>query len=395
MGRLPDGRAVFVPFTIPGEKVNVKLIEEKRGFAKAQLLEVIASSPLRIPPRCKHYSVCGGCHYQHIPYDQQLKEKIEILKDQLTRLGGLGEPNVLEIEPSPLEWRYRNHVQFHIHPEGGPGFQMVGGEEIVKIEECFLPDDEIESVWHQFHVDPESGLDYISFRSGEDGAVQIILDGEGEEPPEFELELPLDVVYLGDDEMKVLSGIEDIPITILGKTFRVTAGAFFQVNTRVAEKMVAFILEQVQKYKPLDAATDFVDLYCGVGLFSAFFAPLLGNVIGVESSPVACEDYAYNLDEFENVSLYEGNAEDILPYLEIKADVLLVDPPRGGLHPKVMDAILNLSPGLLVYVSCDPATLARDAKKLTAGGYILKQIKPFDMFPQTYHIESVSFWIKE
>jgi 23S rRNA (uracil1939-C5)-methyltransferase len=131
-----------------------------------------------------------------------------------------------------------------------------------------------------------------------------------------------------------------------------------------------------------------------VGLFSAFLAPEVGRLIGIESSPSAAEDFTVNLDEFDHVEIYQAAAEEVLPDLDVQADVILVDPPRAGLDREVLDAILNLNPPVLAYVSCDPATLARDAKRLSAGGYTLKQVTPFDLFPQTYHIESISFWEK-
>jgi 23S rRNA (uracil1939-C5)-methyltransferase len=175
---------------------------------------------------------------------------------------------------------------------------------------------------------------------------------------------------------------------VLGRAFRVSAGSFFQVNTRMAEAMVTHLLEVL----PLSPEKTVLDLYCGAGLFSAFFAPRVAQVIGVEAAPSACEDFVVNLDEYENVSLYEGEAGMILPALDACPDIVVVDPPRAGLEKPALDALLKLAPPVLAYVSCDPATLARDAKRLLAGGYRLEQITPFDLFPQTYHIESISIF---
>jgi 23S rRNA (uracil1939-C5)-methyltransferase len=135
-----------------------------------------------------------------------------------------------------------------------------------------------------------------------------------------------------------------------------------------------------------------LDVYCGVGLFSAFFATQAARLIGIESSPSACQDFAANLDEFDHVELYEGLAQDILPALNFRADIAIVDPPRAGLDKNALDALIKLKPAVLAYVSCDPATLARDAARLISGGYRLKQVTPFDLFPQTYHIESISIF---
>ena len=144
---------------------------------------------------------------------------------------------------------------------------------------------------------------------------------------------------------------------------------------------------------PLAPDATALDVYCGVGLFSAFLAPRVEQVISIESSPSACADFIENLDEYDNVALYEGEAEEVLPELEVQADLAIVDPPRSGLERAALDALLSLRPGVLAYVSCDPATLARDAKRLLAGGYRLEQVTPFALFPQTFHIESVSLFI--
>ncbi len=188
----------------------------------------------------------------------------------------------------------------------------------------------------------------------------------------------------------MLSGYDYLIIEVLGRPFRVSAAAFFQVNTPLAGALVTHILEHLS----LTPADTLLDVYCGVGLFSAFLAPRVGRLIGIEASPWAGDDFAVNLDEFDNVELYQAPAEEVIPYLDIKPEVVLVDPPRSGLSRPVMDGLVAMSPANLVYVSCDPATLARDARRLLAAGYTPGRITPFDLFPQTYHIESVSFWTR-
>ena len=164
----------------------------------------------------------------------------------------------------------------------------------------------------------------------------------------------------------------------------------------MAEKMVKHVLTNL----PVSTATHLLDVYCGVGLFSAFFAPRVATVTGIESAPTACEDFALNLDEFENVALYEAAAEDVLPLLDLRPDVVLLDPPRAGLDRRALDAVLKMAPATIAYVSCDPSTLARDAARLVSisstqgisGGYRLTDVTPFDLFPQTFHIESISIF---
>jgi 23S rRNA (uracil1939-C5)-methyltransferase len=177
-------------------------------------------------------------------------------------------------------------------------------------------------------------------------------------------------------------------MNVLNRDFKVSAASFFQVNTVMAGKMVQHLLTQL----PITQSATVLDVYCGVGLFSAFLAAKCKTVIGVESSESSSEDFTVNLDEFDNVELYEGNAEDVIPYLEAKPDIVLVDPPRAGLDKAVVDGILKLNPSHIAYVSCDPSTLARDAARLINGGYRLKEVAPFDLFPQTYHIESISIF---
>jgi 23S rRNA (uracil1939-C5)-methyltransferase len=203
-----------------------------------------------------------------------------------------------------------------------------------------------------------------------------------------------------EDHPIVIAGSDNLTIQILGKDFHVSAPSFFQVNTKMAEKMVQHLITNLQLPITNDQSTTLLDIYCGVGLFSKFFAPKYDKVIGIESSESANEDFAINLDEFDNVELYEGTAEEILSALVGHAfsvtDLIhmIVDPPRAGLDKHALDAILQIQPQVIAYVSCDPSTLARDAARLIKGGYTLQHVTPFDLFPQTYHIESISIFTR-
>jgi 23S rRNA (uracil1939-C5)-methyltransferase len=185
-----------------------------------------------------------------------------------------------------------------------------------------------------------------------------------------------------------MAGSPAVIFEVLGRPFRVSAGSFFQVNTAMA----AATVEHVLAHLPEGSGMTILDVYCGVGLFSAFLAPHSSRLIGIEASPSACDDFAVNLDEFDHVELYEAPAEQALTAIQGKPHFILVDPPRAGLERRVMEALLQSGAPRLGYVSCDPATLARDAKRFSQGGYRLEKITPFDLFPQTYHIESISFW---
>jgi 23S rRNA (uracil1939-C5)-methyltransferase len=391
IGRLPDGRAVFVPFALLGEKVRLELVEEKRGFARARLLEVLEPSAQRITPRCTHFGLCGGCHYQHLPYPAQLVAKTGILRDQLERLGGLQAPLVKPAVPSPQDYQYRNHVQFHLTREGKLGYHKPRSEQVFAIQECHLPEPALNELWPQLDFEAQSEIERIALRLGAQDDIQIILESRDPQPPALVVEeLPVSVVHLSPAGAQVLAGSPDISINVLGRDFRVSAGSFFQTNTAIAQALVEHVLASLE----LDQTTVAMDVYCGVGLFSAFLAPRVGRLVGVEASPSAADDFSANLDEFDNVELYEAPAEAVLPGLELKPDLVVVDPPREGIERSALDGLLRLAAPRLVYVSCDPATLGRDARRLAAGGYALEQATLFDQFPQTFHIESISLWAK-
>jgi 23S rRNA (uracil1939-C5)-methyltransferase len=282
-------------------------------------------------------------------------------------------------------------VQFSLTEEGKLGF--VGARTgpaptVIPITECHLPESSIDSLWPQLEFEPGTNIERISLRVGKDDDLMLVLESDSPETPELEIEAGISIAHIFEDNAVIIAGNDHIIIRVLDRDFRVSAASFFQVNTIMAEKMVDHLITNL----PITQFSTFLDLYCGVGLFSAFLAPKCKTVIGIESSESACEDFAINLDEFDNVELYEGLAEDVIPHLEAKPDIILVDPPRAGLEKRVVDGILELSPRAIAYISCDPSTLARDAARLIHGGYRLKEVTPFDLFPQTYHIESISLF---
>jgi 23S rRNA (uracil1939-C5)-methyltransferase len=363
IGRLPNGKAVFVPYGLSGEKVSIRLVEEKRRFARGEIVELLERSDKRIKPRCKHFTECGGCHYQHIAYE-----------DQMVR--------------SPNEWNYRNNIQFHVNPKGNLGFQAPRSNKIIDIDECHLPETTIIDAWRQLDVDMIPGLERINLRSGVDGDLMVIL--ESSDPPliDFELDLPISLIHKAPEGSIVLAGEDYIRAEISGQEFIVSSDSFFQVNIPIAKAMVEHILE----YLNLTDDLDFVDAFCGVGLFSVFIAPLVKKVTAVEINPASGEDFVNNLDNFENVALFEARVDDVLEEANLQPDIILFDPPRSGLGARILNALANIKPRTVVYISCNPSTLARDAKKMVECGYSLESITGFDMFPQTFHIESISFW---
>ena len=389
LARLPDGRAVFIPYALPDEELRIRLTEEKERYARGEIVEIIKPSPLRIQPLCPHFGECGGCHYQHVSYEEQLKIKKAIFIDQLVRMGKLTDPPVKEIIPSPRAWNYRNQIQLHISREGEPGFLRHRSNQVVPIQECHLPEDSLNQIWPSLSLEYIPGLDRINLRSGEEGQdTLIVLESSDPKPIEFSVDLSLSAVHQGPGGEIVLAGDDFTIIPIKDIPFVVSAGSFFQVNTGVAELIVDFLLEKL----PLQDDTLILDVYCGVGLFSAFLAPRVGKVIGIESNPKAGEDFLYNLADIDNVDFFDLPAENVLPFLDITPDIILLDPPRAGISKKVLDSVVSLNPGLITYISCDPATLARDAVRFQKQGYILQESTLFDMFPQTFHIESVNIF---
>ncbi|MHC1739568.1 MAG: class I SAM-dependent RNA methyltransferase [Anaerolineaceae bacterium] len=391
LGRLPDGRAVFVPFGLPGETVKIRLTENKATFAKGEIGEIITPSPLRIKPLCPHFGSCGGCNYQHLAYCDQLEIKQKIVVDQLKRLAGLVDFPVNHVVASPSPWNYRNTVQFRVSPAGKLGYQRANSNAFVEIKECHLPQENINTLWPQLDFDENSGIDRAILREGADADMILGLESKQEQPPEFSVDFPISVVYTGPEGLTVFSGEEFVVMEVNGRSFKVSMGSFFQANTLQAEAMVKHVL---QLAGDLDGKT-VVDAYCGVGLFSAFLAPQVKQLIGIELSESSCNDYAVNMDEFNNVDLYIGTVEQVLPSLSITPEIVVVDPPRVGLDQLVVNAIAKLQPEKIIYVSCDPATLARDIKRFALLGYSLTGVTPFDQFPQTYHIETVSLLEKQ
>ena len=214
----------------------------------------------------------------------------------------------------------------------------------------------------------------------------MILHGGGKQPPQLASESRLSIVHLDGNDVIVMAGEGSLQMEAFHRQFKVSAASFFQINFSAVEALAKEVVNIIQA----EGINHLLDVYCGVGLFSALLAGSLESLTGVESSASACGDFVENMDEFDNVALFQGKAEHILPELPPDYDGILVDPPRSGLKEEVIQSIIRLCPKLLVYVSCNPATLARDAKRLIKGGYRLESSTIVDMFPQTFHIESVN-----
>ncbi len=386
-----EGRVVFVPYAIPGETARVEVTEDRGHHAFARLVEVLESSPDRVVPPCPYFGPtgCGGCQWQHITYSAQLHLKAAIVADQLARIGGIADPPVQPTRPDPSGWAYRNHARFHPAPDGGLGFQRAASTEAVAIDTCGILHPLLADLYAALDLDLE-GLSSLSLRAGvTTGERMVIFEMEDDLPPALELDLPVSCVLLLSDGQPVnLIGNNHIHETVAGHTYRISAPSFFQVNTPQAGELVRLVLERLD----LHDGDTVLDAYCGVGLFTMPLAECAALVTAIEVSPAAVADLLENTAPYDNVDVIEGPVEAVLPDLETSPDAAVVDPPRTGLDRLALDALVERRPARLVYVSCDPATLARDAKRLIAAGYRLIEVQPVDLFPQTYHVESVALF---
>ncbi len=394
-----EGKVIFVPYAIPGETVRAEIREDKGHYAFARPVEVVEPSPQRVDPPCPYFGSgkCGGCQWQHIDYGTQARLKRDILVDQLERIGDIEEPLVHPTVADETGWAYRNHAQFRPAAGGGLGFQRAsgyqagGGERagIMPIDFCMVLHPMLSDLYDLIDLNVD-GLIRLVLRAGTATGDRLIgFEMEEDKPPALEADETVScVMLLEEGGYANLIGDNYISEVIADHVYRVSASSFFQVNSRQATKLVRLALA----YLDLGGDETVLDAFCGVGLFTTHLAEEAELVIGIESSPSAVDDLLENAEGRGNVEIIEGAVEDVLPEIAVPLDAVLLDPPRGGVDRHALDALAELAPRRMVYVSCDPATLARDAKRLEQKGYALVEVQPVDMFPQTYHVESVSLF---
>jgi 23S rRNA (uracil1939-C5)-methyltransferase len=382
-----EGKVIFVPYLIPGEEALVEIVEEKTNFSRAWPVEIISASRDRVEALCNHFGVCGGCQWQHISYKRQLALRQEILQSQVARIGSLPEAKVKPAVPSPEPWYYRNNVQLHVDDEGRLGFIEAKRNRILPISECHIMQPLVWETWSALEID-FPGLQRVTLRASATTREQlVVLESSGEEVPEVELDLPVScVLMLPDGTPITYVGTPYITEEVRGRTFRISANSFFQVNTAQLHRLVSI----VEEYAEPRGSELVLDVYCGVGTLGLSLADKIGRLLGIDETESAIEDAWFNGQQYDNVAFLQGSAEHLVSNLEEKPDLVLLDPPRRGVSKRVIDAILERAPDRVIYVSCDPATLARDLGIMVQGGYELVEIQPVDMFPQTYHVEAVA-----
>ncbi|MBN9494684.1 class I SAM-dependent RNA methyltransferase [bacterium] len=362
---LEDGRVAFVHYAAEGELVEARIDRVHAGYVEAVTLHVLEPSPERVEPLCAVFGSCGGCQLQHLRYEAQLDAKHRIVCEQFRRIGHIEDAPVRPMVGAADPWHYRNHVRFSTgRRHGDLGFVPRDGRGLLRIDYCPIADPWV-------------------------NGVLPALQGKGARLHQVQLRHnPQSGSYLINPEIPGLpfeSGQKEYTEVLGGREFVVSASAFFQVNNAQAEQMVRLVGEALPAHGRL-----LVDAFAGVGTFAAIFAGRFERVIAIEESHSAVRDAERNLADIPNAEIRAAKVEDILPSLEVAPDVVLLDPPRAGCLPQVLETIARFRPLALVYVSCNPATLARDARLLIDAGYRIDAVTPLDMFPHTAHIECVT-----
>ncbi|AUI36540.1 23S rRNA (uracil(1939)-C(5))-methyltransferase RlmD [[Bacillus] caldolyticus] len=421
-----DGFPLFVKNALPGERANVKVVKVKKGYGYGRLIELYEPSPDRIEPPCPVYRQCGGCQLQHLSYEGQLKAKEKQVKEVLARIGKLDGVTVHPVIGMKNPWRYRNKAQVPVgEREGGlvAGFYKERSHEIIDMDACLIQqeknDDVVQAVKRIVERYGIPSYDELAHRGvlrhivarygAATGEVMVVLVTRTNHlPHEQEIvrsivrEIP-DVTSIVQNinpertnvifgaKTRVLWGSEFITDRIGGIQFAISARSFYQVNP----EQTKVLYDKALEYAELTGRETVIDAYCGIGTISLFLARKAKHVYGVEIVPEAIEDAKRNakLNGIQNVTFEVGAAEDVIPrwYQEgIRADCLVVDPPRKGCDAALLETIIAMKPPRVVYVSCNPATLARDLRILEDGGYETIEVQPVDMFPHTAHVECVA-----
>jgi 23S rRNA (uracil1939-C5)-methyltransferase len=429
-----DGYVIFVPGGVPGDRVRVRVVQSRSRFGRGVIESVEQPSPHRVEPPCPYFGRCGGCRLQHVGYPAQLAFKAKQVADCLTRIGGLGAFELRPMIGAEAVYGYRNKMEFTVSRAGraagaAPGDVVVGLHEaerydaVLDVERCMLQSDPMNALLaeaRRFFI--ERRLSVYEQETGE-GLLRFLMVREGKRTSEAMVNVvtsapavselaPLVarlqervpqtasvVMNVNPKKASVAVGVEEhllggrdhIRESVGGLVFQVSPSSFFQTNTLQAERLFGLVLESTE----LTGSETVIDLYSGTGAISLLLARRARWVYGIEVAQAAVDDAGRNAEAngVSNCTFLAGEVRFVLPSLIAKgvsAEVVVADPPRAGFHPKALHALMTLAPARIVYVSCNPATLARDLDELVRGGYQLEWVQPVDMFPHTPHIEAVA-----
>jgi len=414
------GKAVFLPFVLAGERVEASLTEQKPGFARARAEAIVEPSTHRVAPACPYFGQCGGCHYQHASYEHQLQIKTEILRETLRRTAKLDLENEIQVHPSP-PWNYRNRSRLQVQagPKFAAGYYQMGSHDLLPVEHCPISspliNQGIAALWSSGRAGKvPPGIREVEFFANADDTRLLVEVSCGPEARRAAVRTWTEDFCASMPQVAGLTAFREEPsgaqtaqvkFFALGAnhltyetrrgSYRVSAGAFFQTNRFLTDKLVEIVTAG-------ESGELALDLYAGVGLFSTALACDFHHTFSVESSQTSSADLSYNqpsngkaiqasteqyLARADNSGRVE--AGNVLPHTLHKPDLVVVDPPRSGLGERVVRLLAKVGAPRVTYVSCDPATLARDLVQLLAAGYRVKEVHLVDLFPQTYHLESV------
>jgi 23S rRNA (uracil1939-C5)-methyltransferase len=357
------GHTIFVSLAAPGDRLRVRVERQQGNILFASIEEILVASPDRIEPPCPYFGRCGGCDFQQLTYEKQLAAKAEIIRDCLHRIARLPDVPEIVVTPSPRDWRYRLRATWQIdQDERTIGYYERGSRRVCDVADCAVLVPELEETLERVRATDfdkfPAGLKHLDVVAGENGVSLA--------PPFAEFETSELELKIGDE------------------IYSYSAEAFFQVNPGLLAPLIEFALDNFKG----EAA---VDLYCGVGLFTLPLARRFTRVTGVEANPVAVQFARRNLQraQLENARVINAGVSEWIRGRALQSDFVLLDPPRAGAESAVIKGILDSGAERVSYVSCDPATLARDLKKLITGGYVIESLAAYDLFPQTHHVETV------
>jgi len=396
-----EGKVYFVPYVLPDEEVVVSPIKEKKEYIEAKLKEIIEENPDRTKPECEYFGLCGGCDYLHIKYQAQLKYKKAILQEIFQRIAKI-DIEIDNIIPSENQYFYRNKTQLKVDTKSAKiGFYKKNSNEVVEIDKCLLVSEEINPVItnlkkvipllpvlpkeiHIFSNQKEILLKFIYKKEPR----KIILTKDRVKKFISPLVVGFGDYVEKDGKIEKLRfvGQDYLIFDIEGFKYKASVDSFFQVNKFQIKNLINIVLKHIDYDK-------LADLYCGVGLFTIPASKICKEAIGVEISYQAIKDANFNkkLNNLKNVKFYPSSTEKALQIIkDFSPDIVIIDPPRAGLTKEVINQVVNISNlKKIIYVSCDPATLARDVKLFIENGFKIKETNLIDMFPNTYHIESI------